>query len=202
MSLCARGALSRALRLDSLRYGSRACSLRLPTTIYSRCRAATFTLNSSTINQGHNQCRKFTTSRPQKAEADTENLIHVLPTCCPGCGAFSQTIEPNEPGYYSSSRKQTRKLLASKRETIEQSDTAEDATRAVTEDSGLGMNAQPTAPIPIQGRFRNMPSFSMLRGSYLPISKVAPFQMMSLYPTTTHYDPHREALTSAIAATT
>lgn len=166
MSLCARGALSRALRLDSLRFGSRTCSLRLPTAIYSRCRAATLTPNSSTISQRHNQCRKFTTSRPRKAETDAENLIDVLPTCCPGCGAFSQTIEPNEPGYYSSSRKQTRMLLASKREAIEQSNTGEDATHAVTEESNLGMDAQPTAPIPIQGRCRTMPPFQMLRGSY------------------------------------
>ncbi|KAL2853785.1 hypothetical protein BJY01DRAFT_57402 [Aspergillus pseudoustus] len=32
----------------------------------------------------------------------------ILPLCCPGCGAYSQTVEPNEPGYYSKTRKQTR----------------------------------------------------------------------------------------------
>ncbi|KAL4811161.1 hypothetical protein BDV18DRAFT_6185 [Aspergillus unguis] len=32
-----------------------------------------------------------------------------LPTCCPGCGAYAQTVEPNEPGYYGKTRKQTRK---------------------------------------------------------------------------------------------
>lgn len=160
MSFCARGALSRALRLDKLRFGSRTCSLRLTNSIYSRCRAVTPTLNhSSTINQRHNQSRKFTTSRPQKAETEIENLIDVLPICCPGCGAFSQTIEPNEPGYYSASRKQTRKLLASKKEAIEQTNRAEDATHAVTEESSLGGDAQPTAPIPIQGWFRTMSPF-------------------------------------------
>ncbi|PYH46848.1 uncharacterized protein BP01DRAFT_337306 [Aspergillus saccharolyticus JOP 1030-1] len=33
----------------------------------------------------------------------------VLPICCPGCGAYAQTVDPNEPGYYSKTRKQTRK---------------------------------------------------------------------------------------------
>ncbi|KAL4920287.1 hypothetical protein BDW62DRAFT_177116 [Aspergillus aurantiobrunneus] len=36
----------------------------------------------------------------------------TLPTCCPGCGAYAQTIEPNEPGYYGKTRKQTRKHLS------------------------------------------------------------------------------------------
>ncbi|KAL5045238.1 hypothetical protein BDW71DRAFT_184534 [Aspergillus fruticulosus] len=42
----------------------------------------------------------------------TEPIQAVLPLCCPGCGAYSQTVEPNEPGYYSKTRKQTRKLLS------------------------------------------------------------------------------------------
>lgn len=152
MSLCARDALSRALRLDSLRFSSKACFSRLTPSIYSRCRAAPFAINnSSNIDRRHNQYRKFTTSLLQQAQTDIENLIDVLPTCCPGCGAFSQTIEPNEPGYYSASRKQTRKLLASKKEGIEQSNAAEDAAHPVSEDSGPEEDAQHTVPIPIQG---------------------------------------------------
>lgn len=45
------------------------------------------------------------------------SFIQDLPICCPGCGAYSQTTEPNGPGYYSSTRKQTRKYLAKKRRT-------------------------------------------------------------------------------------
>ncbi|RAH46092.1 uncharacterized protein BO95DRAFT_514193 [Aspergillus brunneoviolaceus CBS 621.78] len=33
-----------------------------------------------------------------------------LPVCCPGCGAYTQTVEPAEPGYYSKTRKHVRKL--------------------------------------------------------------------------------------------
>ena len=37
---------------------------------------------------------------------------YELPLCCPGCGAYSQTIDPNEPGYYDEGRKQVRKHRA------------------------------------------------------------------------------------------
>ncbi|PWY88435.1 hypothetical protein BO70DRAFT_377926 [Aspergillus heteromorphus CBS 117.55] len=35
-----------------------------------------------------------------------------LPLCCPGCGAFAQTVEPLEPGFYDTTKKQTRKRMA------------------------------------------------------------------------------------------
>lgn len=41
-----------------------------------------------------------------------EAIESTLPVCCPGCGAYSQTVDPNEPGYYSKARKLTRKSLA------------------------------------------------------------------------------------------
>jgi hypothetical protein len=34
----------------------------------------------------------------------------LLPICCPGCGAYTQTVDPNEPGYYSKTGRKTRKL--------------------------------------------------------------------------------------------
>ena len=43
-----------------------------------------------------------------------ELLADALPICCPGCGAYTQTIEPDRPGYYSESRKQVRKLITTK----------------------------------------------------------------------------------------
>ena len=152
MSLCARGALSRALRPDGLRFTSNICSRRLTYSIHSRCRAAPLVIHhSSLVDRSRNQCRKFSSSHLLQEQVNIENLTDVLPTCCPGCGAFSQTIEPNEPGYYSASRKQTRKLLASKKEAIEQSNTAEDATNTNTEQSDLMEEAQSTVPIPSQG---------------------------------------------------
>ncbi|KAL1964026.1 hypothetical protein VTN77DRAFT_7572 [Rasamsonia byssochlamydoides] len=42
----------------------------------------------------------------------------LLPLCCPGCGAYAQTIDPNEPGYYSRTRKKTRKLLKQAKEAL------------------------------------------------------------------------------------
>lgn len=46
----------------------------------------------------------------------------LLPICCPGCGAYSQTIDPNEPGYYSMTRKETRKLLTKTKRLAEEKD--------------------------------------------------------------------------------
>ncbi|KAL4868565.1 hypothetical protein BDV12DRAFT_95954 [Aspergillus spectabilis] len=54
------------------------------------------------------QLRRLSTALatlPEPAQA-------VIPVCCPGCGAYSQTVEPNEAGYYGKTRKQTRKLLS------------------------------------------------------------------------------------------
>ncbi|KAJ0416175.1 telomere stability and silencing-domain-containing protein [Aspergillus carlsbadensis] len=42
------------------------------------------------------------------APTPPEDFESSLPLCCPGCGAYSQIVEPNEPGYYNKSRKQTR----------------------------------------------------------------------------------------------
>ena len=157
MSLCvARGAISRALRLDSLRLGSNHCSRRQFYSIYTRCHAAAPVINnSSLIDRNRKQCRNFSSSRLQRTQANIEDLHDVLPTCCPGCGAFSQTIEPNEPGYYSASRKQTRKLLASKKEAMEKGNTAENATSVNTEQSDIGGDVQSTVPLPLQGWFFN-----------------------------------------------
>lgn len=49
----------------------------------------------------------------------TEAIESTLPVCCPGCGAYSQTVDPNEPGYYSKARKLTRKRLAETKRVLE-----------------------------------------------------------------------------------
>jgi hypothetical protein len=56
------------------------------------------------------QLRRQSTSASNPVSS-TEPAQAILPLCCPGCGAYSQTVEPNEPGFYSKTRKQTRKLL-------------------------------------------------------------------------------------------
>jgi hypothetical protein len=73
--------------------------------------------------------------------------MDVLPVCCPGCGAFSQVIDPDQPGYYSKSRKsrkQARKPLASKEGVTELPDSPiQDQAHSIDESA---------APKPIQGK--------------------------------------------------
>lgn len=61
--------------------------------------------------------RSFSTNAPSDIKSP-ELVESVLPICCPGCGAYAQTVEPNEPGYYSKTRKQTRKLLSETKQVV------------------------------------------------------------------------------------
>ncbi|KAL1998672.1 hypothetical protein VTN02DRAFT_5765 [Thermoascus thermophilus] len=56
---------------------------------------------------------------PQESQ---EAPLDILPICCPGCGAYAQTIDPNEPGYYSKTRKKTRKLINKSKRAVEEND--------------------------------------------------------------------------------
>ncbi|KAJ5168001.1 uncharacterized protein N7482_003595 [Penicillium canariense] len=153
MSPCARGALSRALRLDSLRVDVRSYPRRITYSIRPRCRLAPPAINNCLHVDWKTQTqrRDLSTTRFQRQQSDVEHLTDVLPTCCPGCGAFSQTIDPDEPGYYGANRKQTRKLLASKREAIEPKPAAmDDVTDTVAEINDQGEDLQSTVPRPIQ----------------------------------------------------
>jgi hypothetical protein len=42
----------------------------------------------------------------------------TLPVSCPGCGAYAQTIEPSEPGYYGRTRKKAKKLWHKRQQVI------------------------------------------------------------------------------------
>lgn len=163
MLSCARSAISRALRLNVLSSSSRPCTPRLSREIHSRV-SAPLSLATTVGAKGQIRIprRNFSTSPLQQQYSSPEILADVFPICCPGCGAFSQTVEPDEPGYYNLERKQTRKLLASKRDAManeasESLDVAEDLQQqdAVTEEGA--------APQPNQGRsfFRRA-----LRGIY------------------------------------
>jgi hypothetical protein len=70
---------------------------------------ATLCLNFQSSLSGR-QLRNLSTNTPISTKPQG-HVEPVLPVCCPGCGAYSQTVEPNEPGYYGKTRKQTRKLL-------------------------------------------------------------------------------------------
>ncbi|KAI3002058.1 hypothetical protein CBS147346_6182 [Aspergillus niger] len=72
--------------------------------------------------------RSFSTSIPLHASPSPEPIIEeaVLPVCCPGCGAYAQTVEPSEPGYYGKTRKQTRKLLSETKQFVEGEENGEE----------------------------------------------------------------------------
>ncbi|KAJ5169795.1 uncharacterized protein N7500_002578 [Penicillium coprophilum] len=120
MSLCSRGAVFRNPRINLLRLISTSIPRSQAQTLFSQSRAAP---QSKVVADLRTQCRCFSTTRFQQeqpvAESQTDSLTDSLPVCCPGCGAFSQTVEANEPGYYGTSRKQIRKLLAVRKEAIE-----------------------------------------------------------------------------------
>lgn len=112
MSRC-RVAGSRALSLDLLNLSSRSYSRRITRIIprTGHLPPAAKPASCALRNPAFSHQRTFHSASVQRQEATSENLIEILPVSCPGCGAFSQTIEPDEPGYYGATRKQTRKLL-------------------------------------------------------------------------------------------
>ncbi|CAG8028026.1 unnamed protein product [Penicillium salamii] len=124
MSLCSRGALFRNPRPNLLRLASKNVTRSSPLPFLFRSR---LTLQSNVVPGRHNQYRSeyrnFSTTPSRREEASVDPLTSALPVCCPGCGAFSQIVEENEPGYYSPSRKQTRKLLAASKERIQPKET-------------------------------------------------------------------------------
>ena len=160
MSPCSRGAIARALRLDVLRVPSRAYSRQLAHTIHPRLCSTTALSLVSSFNVGQqpaNAHRAFSTTRFRQSEAPIQNLTDVLPICCPGCGAFSQTVEPEEPGYYSKSRKSRRKLLPSKKDATERHNAeSEDVAVSGIQDGPVDdlthSIEESTAPKPIQGK--------------------------------------------------
>ncbi|KAL4820686.1 hypothetical protein BDW67DRAFT_153006 [Aspergillus spinulosporus] len=76
------------------------------------------------------QLRRQSTSTSNPV-LSTEPTPAVLPLCCPGCGAYSQTVEPNEPGFYSKTRKQTRKLLLEARKEPLKESATQDAVSTI-----------------------------------------------------------------------
>lgn len=41
----------------------------------------------------------------EPAESTSPSVLSALPICCPGCGAYAQTVDPDELGYYSEGRR-------------------------------------------------------------------------------------------------
>lgn len=81
-----------------------------------------------------NQLRNSSTDASEVATSPG-NLKAALPTCCPGCGAYAQTVEPNEPGYYGKTRKQTKRKPRKAQNQISKEPTWEEAASALDEAS-------------------------------------------------------------------
>ncbi|KAJ5296034.1 hypothetical protein N7508_010855 [Penicillium antarcticum] len=143
MLLCARGAILRSPRLNLLRLTSRVTPRSPTLTLVSRSPVAT---QINVIPILRSQCCAFSTTRYRSEQTSVDPVTEVLPVCCPGCGAFSQTVEADEPGYYSTSRKQTRKLLAASKKLPEPDNN--DIVEVHDNDNVVG--SEP--PRPIQGK--------------------------------------------------
>jgi hypothetical protein len=143
MSLCSRGAILRSPRLNLLRLTSKSIAQSPTQTLFSRLRVAP-QINVAT-NLRSQRCA-FSTTICRTEQTSVDLVTEALPVCCPGCGAFSQTVEADEPGYYNTSRKQTRKLLAASKNTpeLDNNDVVEVHQSNATEDS--------EPPRPIQGK--------------------------------------------------
>ena len=59
----------------------------------------------------HNQLHNQLATRP-KSGVPTHSQLLDLPQCCPGCGALTQVLNPDQPGYYSTNRKLVKAFLA------------------------------------------------------------------------------------------
>ncbi|KAJ5971934.1 uncharacterized protein N7479_001852 [Penicillium vulpinum] len=154
MSLFSRGAVFRNPSLNMLRLVPKNIPRSHAQTLLSQSRTAP---QPKVLAGLRRQCRCFSTTRSQgeqlPAEPATASLADSLPLCCPGCGAFSQTVEANEPGYYGTSRKQIRRVLAARRDAIESQNIQQNEDIS-TEEADLSsqqndtIEAGPPKPIP------------------------------------------------------
>lgn len=71
-------------------------------------------LAKSPSEKAPDQCNSSTSSEAQPSKDSSELLADALPLNCPGCGAYAQTIEPDQPGYYNTAKKHTRKVMAAR----------------------------------------------------------------------------------------
>ena len=74
----------------------------------------------------HSQRRRFGT--PTRSDVDISQRaskfsLGKLPRQCPGCGAFSQAVDKQEPGFYTTTRKSVKSYLG---DTISQYESVED----------------------------------------------------------------------------
>ncbi|KAJ5779704.1 hypothetical protein N7457_007424 [Penicillium paradoxum] len=149
MSLCSRSAVLRSSKLNFLRLFPRNITRSSAPTVFSQSRVGPLPKLHSDF---HRQCRCFSTTLSQRDQPTVEPLADSLPVCCPGCGAFSQTVEANEPGYYGTSRKSIRRLLAARKGATESKDeavkkAASEGESVPAEQNDIVEEAEPPRPI-------------------------------------------------------
>ncbi|KAF7591384.1 hypothetical protein BBP40_001610 [Aspergillus hancockii] len=105
------------------------------------------------------QLRNLSSAIPLLAKP-SELVGSSLPICCPGCGAYAQTVEAGEPGYYSKTRKQTRKDSSETehttevqgRETVEPRDSKTEGEKAANTIRQLIKESEDKTAAPKPGR--------------------------------------------------
>lgn len=217
MSTCRGGLNLRAFRLKYISSQSLSRNRSISTTAWSRplvtprvaCRCSNLALLP------RRQQRVF--SSTSRFDSESTGLIeNVLPICCPGCGAYSQTVNPLEPGYYSKTRKETRKRLAATNRILEKKEQESESEegeavdlrtegenaardiRQLTNPSEDGDNGPPKPP----STYRNPLSSTRLKLIYLKAG--FRLKMRQLLPPTTSQDqllPFKSA-TDAIPSST
>lgn len=65
----------------------------------------------------------------------------TLPISCPGCGAYAQTIDSNEPGFYSRTRKKAKQLWHKRQQAIAKEQ------RAISSQDGEGTDDRDTGAV-------------------------------------------------------
>jgi hypothetical protein len=114
MSHCLKCTYSRAVGFRQIPSRRLALTLRLsllspPRKLFSRAKLSGNRHPSQLL--ARSQLRNLSTAT-QSCPEPSKPVEDVLPVCCPGCGAYAQTVEPNEPGYYGKTRKHVRKLIS------------------------------------------------------------------------------------------
>ncbi|KAI9372067.1 telomere stability and silencing-domain-containing protein [Aspergillus egyptiacus] len=109
---------------------------------------------------------RHTSTETTTPSTATDPLQTVVPLCCPGCGAYSQTVEPNEPGYYGKTRKQTRKLLTETRNEASEEPSRQEAVNA------LKKTLEETHTVPKPAHNAALESATSTVGQYLDKTKI------------------------------
>lgn len=100
MAPCLRGIASMAVKLRHITPTPLYQTRLLPRVLPSQ---SLFSPKSFSGHSTINQRRNFSSNIQPYANIDT--VTNTLPICCPGCGAYAQTIEPDELGFYGEGRR-------------------------------------------------------------------------------------------------